>query len=285
MADVSSQPAPQRASQPNQSRTPDNTYENSSLKMASEPARHKKTPWAYIRSSFQMVAGGVVLLFSATVVLLFTLFFSPFRLDPFLKVFCKAMVFVAGIDVRIHGLEKLDPKKTYLVIFNHINMFDHFVLYAAMPHKLRGVEKEVHFRWPVYGTLIRRIGQVSIPPRGDTVRAIASLERAQKLMAQGISIAMAPEGTRSKTGELQPFKKGAFHLAVQMQATIAPIVLVGMYQINRKGDWLIYPGPIDVYFEDLIPVTGMTDKDVRALTEKVRNVFVSRLASSSAEAA
>lgn len=96
-------------------------------------------------------------------------------------------------------------------------------------------------------------------------------------MEQGISIGMAPEGTRSKTGELQPFKKGAAHLAIGMQATIAPTVLTGMYQINRKGDWLIYPGPIDVYFEDPIPVSELKENDVRALTDRVRKIFVARL--------
>ncbi len=62
-----------------------------------------------------------------------------------------------------------------------------------------------------------------------------------------------------------------------MQATIAPTVLIGMYRINRKGDWLVYPGPIDVYFEDQIPASDFKEVDVRALTDRVRKIFVKRL--------
>ncbi len=170
--------------------------------MASEPAPRKQTPWVYVRSGIQYLVGGIVLSFSVGVVFLLSLFLSPFQLDPFLKIFCRAVVWIAGITVRVHGLEKLDQKRTYLFVYNHINMFDHFVIYASVPHRLRGIEKETHFKWPIYGSLIRRIGQVSIPPSGDTNRAIQSLQRARELMEQGISIGMAPEGTRSRTGEL-----------------------------------------------------------------------------------
>jgi 1-acyl-sn-glycerol-3-phosphate acyltransferase len=246
--------------------------------MPSAPPPDRPTPWVILRSALQWLVGGAILSVSVAIVLFLGLFLSPFRLDPFLKLFCRTMVAVAGIRVRVHGLENLDPKKTYLFLFNHINIFDHFVMFPAVPHTLRGVEKEVHFRWPIYGTLLRKIGQIPIPPRGDTLRAIASLNKAREMMERGISIAMAPEGTRSATGELQPFKRGAFHLAVQMQATIAPIVLSGFHRINRKGDWKIHPGTVDLYFEKPIPTEGLTGRDVRALSERVHSFYRQRLA-------
>lgn len=247
--------------------------------MDDKPKHRSRNPWVFIRSAFRLFLAGIILSVSVLVILVLTLFLSPFQLDPFLRWFCRGMNFATGIKVRAHGLENLDPKKTYLYLFNHINMFDHFTIFPFLPNKMRGVEKEVHFKWPIYGTLIRKIGQIPIPPRGSTTRALASLERAQEMMKKGVSIGMAPEGTRSATGELQRFKKGAFHVAVQMQATIAPIVLVGMHKINQKGDWLLYPGTIDIYFEEPFSAEGLNDKDVRALTERTRNIFVSRLAS------
>ena len=79
------------------------------------------------------------------------------------------------------------------------------------------------------------------------------------------------------TGELQPFKRGAFHLAIQMNATIAPLILVGMFKINKKGDWLIYPGAVDLYFEDPIDVAKIPNADPRRLSERVRSLFIARL--------
>ncbi|MFH1263831.1 MAG: lysophospholipid acyltransferase family protein [Pseudomonadota bacterium] len=245
--------------------------------MPSTPKLHRRTPWVYFRSVLQWFIGGIAMCIATLLVFTIGIVVPPYRLDPFLKIFCHVVIWISGIRITVHGLEKLDPKKAYLFIFNHINIFDHFVMYASMPHRLRGVEKEVHFRWPVYGWFIRRIGQVSIPPRGDTTRALQSLDRAKKVIEDGISVAMAPEGTRSRDGELQPFKKGAFHLAIQMNATIVPLILVGMYKINRKKDWLIYPGPIDVYFEDPIEVSKIPEPDPRRLSEQVRSIFVQRL--------
>jgi 1-acyl-sn-glycerol-3-phosphate acyltransferase len=241
------------------------------------PTQRKPTPGIYVGSALRWTIGFLVFCFYVGLVLIASLFFSPFKLDPLLRVFTRHITKIAGIKVRVHGAEKLDPKQTYLFVFNHINMFDHFVIYSSMKHVMRGVEKEVHFKWPVYGWLIRLIGQVSIPPRGDTARAIQSLERAKEMMHSGISIGMAPEGTRSPNGQLQPFKKGAFHLAVSIHATIAPIVLRGMYEFNRKGSLLIFPGPVDLYFEDPIPTVGLEGKDIRELSDRVRSIILKRL--------
>ncbi len=245
--------------------------------MALEFRPRKITFWVYIRSFLQWTIGSIALLFYVALIVPLSLFVSPFEIDLIVRSLCQAIVRIACIHIRVHGLENLDTSTNYIFIFNHINMFDHFVIYSVLPHIARGVEKEEHFNWPIYGILIRRIGQIPIPPRGATNQAIHALERAKELFHKGISIAIAPEGTRSKTGELGPFKKGAFHLAVQLEASVAPIVLVGMHQFNRKGDWLLFPGTVDIYFEAPISTKGLTSKNVRNLTETVRSVVASRL--------
>ena len=92
-----------------------------------------------------------------------------------------------------------------------------------------------------------------------------------------ISIGVAAEGTRSPDGQLQPFKKGGFHLAVDLQATIIPITFVGAYEFNRKGDWHVYPGPVDLFFGDPISTEGLTKANVAELRDRVRNLILNQL--------
>lgn len=245
--------------------------------MAYVSRRSKPNAWIYIRSFLQWCIGIPVLGIDLTIVLLASLFVSPYRLDPLLRIFAAHMVWLTGIQLRTHGLEHLESDRIYIFLFNHINVFDHFVIYHVLKRCIRGVEKEDHFRWPLYGLFLKRVGQVSIPPRGNTARALRSLEQAKAIFEQGICLGIAPEGTRTTTGELGPFKKGAFHLAIDTQATIVPVVLKGMYDFNRKGDWLLYPGPVDVYIEKPISTKGMTTENVSVLTKQVRKIFLDRL--------
>jgi len=248
--------------------------------MAFVPKSSNPTVWAYIRSVLQWSIGLPILVFHLLIILITSLFVSPMKLDPLLRVFSRHMVWIAGITIRAHGLENIEPHKPYIFIFNHTNIFDHFVIYLVLNRCIRGVEKEDHFRWPLYGLFLRRVGQIPIAPRGDTTRAIAALDKARKLFELGISLGIAPEGTRTSNGELGPFKKGAFHVAVGTQATIVPMILSGMFQFNKKGDWLIYPRPIDVYIEKPIPTTDPKNTDISELTQRVRKIFVNRLESS-----
>ncbi len=238
------------------------------------PHRHHSL-WSKIRSVFLWAVCGSVMVMMTLGVLILGLFLKPLQLDPFLHFMIRIFVFCTGVKVSVEGLEKLDPEKPYLIVFNHINMLDHFFMYYALKRKVRGVEREDHFNWPVYGLMARKVGLVPIAPRGNTASAIRSLARLKEYFEQGVSVVVVPEGTRSYDGKLQPFKKGAFHLAVQTEATIVPMVFVGAYEIMRKHDWVMYPGPLKIYLEDPIPVSS--DMNVTELSKKVRSVIEKRL--------
>lgn len=237
----------------------------------------KTTPWVVIRSCFRWALAGFFLTFFSALVFVVTLVVSHLKIDPLILWMTRSLVFASGAKLRVHGLEKIDPQKAYLIVFNHLNLMDHIFIHTMLGLRFRGVEKEAHFKWPIYGSLLRRIGIIPIPPRGNTRGALASLEKLKAYLAQGISIVVVPEGTRSPDGKLGPFKKGAFYLAVQTQATILPVTQVGAYEFLRKGDWRVYPKPIDLYVEDPISAEGLDVKDVKELTDRVRNVIASRL--------
>lgn len=209
------------------------------------------------------------------VVLIFILgrLLSKEKLEALLRCFTKQMVWVSGIDLHVHGLENLDRTKSYVVMFNHFNFLDHFVIYDVLKLRLRGLEKEAHFHWPVYGRLMRLIGIIPIPPRGNTEKALESLEIAKNKINEGYSMLIAPEGTRTVDGNLGSFKKGGFHLAIQTQADILPVVFQGMYAFNKKHSKLLQPGRVDLYIEPAIPTKGLTEQDVTALRNQVENLY------------
>lgn len=199
-------------------------------------------------------------------------------LDRVVKATCRAVLFCCGIRLRLTGAENVVPGRQYIIMMNHVNFLDPFVFYARYPGLARGIEEERHFRWPLYGPVIRSIGQIPIS-RTNTPRAMESLARAADLIRAkpGYSIAIFPEGTRTLDGKLRPFKRGGFHMAMETGLDILPIVQIGAGKINRKGSRLIRPGRIDMVIETAVSVAGVTRDNLDELVGRVRAVFLRRL--------
>ena len=103
------------------------------------------------------------------------------------------------------------------------------------------------FRYPIFGLILKKYGIIPIV-RQKIRKAIASLKDAEEAIKQGTSFLISPEGTRTLNGEIGPFKKGPFHLAVNTNATIVPIALKGGFRAKRKNDWRLHPGVLTVVF-------------------------------------
>jgi 1-acyl-sn-glycerol-3-phosphate acyltransferase len=202
-------------------------------------------------------------------------------LENLIKAGCRTVLLVCGIRVRVSGRENLAPGRQYVVMMNHVNFFDPLVFYAAFPGIARGVEEESHFRWPVYGRTIRRIGMFPIS-RKNTQRAIESLRRAAAWIRKrpDFSFAVLPEGTRTRDGNIGPFKRGGFLLAVETGLDILPLVQCGAYRIAHKGSLLIRPGRVDMTIEPAVATAGYGKENVGELIERVRAVFLDRLGES-----
>ena len=199
-------------------------------------------------------------------------------LEGLIKAGCRTLLFICGIRLRVTGRENVVPGRQYVVMMNHVNIFDPFVFYAAFPGIARGAEEESHFRWPVYGGTIRRIGMSPID-RKNTERAVKSLRRAAAWIRErpAYSFGILPEGTRTLDARLGPFKRGGFLMALDTGLDVLPLVQSGGYRISRKGSRLIRPGKIDIAIEPAVPVAGYTRETVEALIERVRAVFLARL--------
>jgi 1-acyl-sn-glycerol-3-phosphate acyltransferase len=199
-------------------------------------------------------------------------------LDRLLKASCRLILFCCGIRVRLRGGENVVPDRQHVVMMNHVNFFDPFVFYSRFPGLARGVEEESHFRWPLYGLVLRRIGMVPIS-RTDSAKARESLLRAADLARErrAYSIIILPEGTRTPDGKLGPFKRGGFHLALETGLEILPVIQVGAYRINRKGSRLIRPGRIELIVCPPIPTAGYTRETIGNLVDRTRSIFLDRL--------
>ena len=224
-----------------------------------------------------------VFLLACAAVALGSFVLSGRALERLIKAGSRAVLFAAGVRIRVEGRERVVPGRSYVMVMNHVNFFDPLVVQAVFPGPIRGAEEESHFRWPVYGAVLRRIGQFPID-RKDPARAVESLKRAAVWLRDKpeYSFGILPEGTRTLDGRLGPFKRGAFVLALDAGLDILPVVQKGAFAIARKGSLNIRPGRLTVTIASPVPVAGYSKETVVDLIDRVRGVFLDTLEGPSA---
>jgi 1-acyl-sn-glycerol-3-phosphate acyltransferase len=174
----------------------------------------------------------------------------------------------AGTPVRVSGLERI-PAGPVVYASNHSSMFDIWALAATLPGSVRFVAKQELARLPLLGRAMITAGHILIE-RAHPARALAGYERAADLLRSGLSAVVFPEGTRSRTGELLPFKNAPFGLAIAAQAPVVPVYIRDTFTIMPKGRRLLRPRPIRIEIGDPVSTTGMTLERRRALRDRVR---------------
>jgi len=190
------------------------------------------------------------------------------------KVWSRAMIGASGATLEVvSGQQHLVPGRPVIFLCNHQSTLDIPVLFLALwPVRFRFVAKKVVKYVPVLGWFIWLAGFVFID-RGRTRAAIESLDKAGEKIRQGISIALFPEGTRSETGLVLPFKKGPFMLALKAGVPIVPVTIVGTERVMPKNSWNITPGPVKVMIGAPIEVKPFAD-DREGLMKTVRDVII-----------
>jgi len=188
----------------------------------------------------------------------------------YMKIFCRACLLSAGQLLKIKGTVPPKDKQPYIYMLNHQSMFDHFMIAGSTSHYLTGVAAEDQYSYPLYGSALRRYKAIPIK-REKLKDAIHSLDEAEKVVLSGTSLLIAPEGTRTVSGELETFKKGPFHLAINTKATIIPVAIIGAWEAKKKTDWKLKPGVITIHYGDPIQSTQYDDYSIQELSDFVKN--------------
>jgi 1-acyl-sn-glycerol-3-phosphate acyltransferase len=192
----------------------------------------------------------------------------------------RAVLDNARIHLDLLGRENLRPGQTYLVMSNHQSLYDIPVLFQSIGPNVRMVAKRELFQVPIFGGALAAAGFVAIDRRNRQA-AIRGLDHARDVMAHGTHVWIAPEGTRSLTGELLPFKKGAFHLAFEAEMLILPVTLSGTRDTLPAKGWRSNPGAnvrVTIHPEvDPRPYAAHGKTGQKALMTDVRAVIASAL--------
>jgi 1-acyl-sn-glycerol-3-phosphate acyltransferase len=155
----------------------------------------------------------------------------------------RALVCLGRITVQVEGMENLVPGETYVFAANHRSNFDIYLLLALLPEKFAFVAKKSLFKIPLFGQALDRMGCIPVD-RDNIQQAIRSLNQAAARISRGNSIAIFPEGTRTLSPKLIPFKKGVFIMAQKSGQPVVPVGLSGTRFIQPRGTIRVQPGPV-----------------------------------------
>jgi 1-acyl-sn-glycerol-3-phosphate acyltransferase len=226
-----------------------------------------------LRSAFLWVLSGVHFFLLAPLLVFLGVFLDPHKHDWLQRSFCRRIVFFSGARVEVVRSPGFDPQRTCFFMVNHVNLFDPFLLYCAIPQYVRGWELESHFKIPAYGWLMKRFGNVPVPD----VRRPSDLKRMWRLtqdaIDRGTSLIIFPEAKRTRDGHVDAFEEGGFRVAQQLGIPIVPVSLVGSIKHHRTGHWMLWSATITVHLHDVIETKRMTKKDVPALCGRVHEII------------
>lgn len=235
----------------------------------------------YLRNAWLYVMGLVLTAYWASRVVLRSLRNDPCALEAFCerapRVWSRGILKLAGVEVEVEGAEDFIPDRPQIVVANHSSWFDVFAVAGHFPGSYHFVAKQELARIPIFGAAWIACGHIAID-RSDLSSAVASLEKAaEKIASEDATIVMFPEGTRSPTGELQPFKKGAFMLALKADVPVVPVGILGSREVMPKHQWLVRPGKIRIRIGDPISLDEFTvkkrDELVRTAHEAVADLL------------
>lgn len=172
---------------------------------------------------------------------------------------------------RVSGIMPADPRRPFVVVSNHESFTD-ILLISHLPWEMKWLSKVEILRIPVLGWNMRLAGDIPVE-RGTRSSAARAMRRCLEVLKGKVSVIIFPEGTRSPTGEMLPFKDGAFRLAIEAGVPILPLVVRGTRTALPKHGWRFGPSDAEVRVLPPVETTGLTHGDTAALRDRVRDLI------------
>ncbi|MEE8193451.1 MAG: lysophospholipid acyltransferase family protein [Gemmatimonadales bacterium] len=179
------------------------------------------------------------------------------------------LLWAAGVSVRVRGMDRVPRDTPVVYVSNHQSFFDILALSATLPGSMRFVYKKEMAKIPILGPAMRNAGHIMID-RQNRQKAFGAYEEAAKAVQAGLHAVVFAEGTRSRTGDLLPFKKGPFVFAIASQVPVVPIYCAGSFDILPKASIRVRSKPITILFGAPIPTKGLTYEDRVKLLNQTR---------------
>jgi 1-acyl-sn-glycerol-3-phosphate acyltransferase len=180
------------------------------------------------------------------------------------------------VFVNVSGRNNIRKGTSYVVISNHQSIYDIFLIYGWLGIDIKWIMKKELAKIPGVGFGSKKVGHIFLD-RSNSRVALESLNEAKKKLVNGISVVIFPEGTRSKTGQMSPFKKGAFKLALDLGLPLLPVSISGTKDILPTGSLNILPGKVRMVIHEPIDITRYSEETLRDLIARSMQVIASGL--------
>ncbi len=190
------------------------------------------------------------------------------------RVWAWIILHVSGVSLNVTGKEKLDRKRSYIIISNHQSHFDGPAIAVSLGLQFRWIAKKELLKIPVMGHALKAMGNIFIDRTNKEI-AMQNIREGLNQLPKGVGVMVFAEGTRSKDGSIGKFKKGGFAAAIQTGFPILPVTILGSARALPKNGIVFNPGTIDVKISDPIETCEYTTERLDELVEKVRAIIVS----------
>ncbi len=192
------------------------------------------------------------------------------------KLWSKLICWIALCRIKSSGHENIDPKQSYVFVANHQGSFDIFLTYGFLNQNIKWVQKQSLRNIPLVGFASEKAGHVFVDNTNAATRS-NTIKAAKEQISDGVSIMLFPEGARTRTGKMGRFKKGAYHIAHDLELPIVPLTINGPYDILRRNSSKLNPGKMELIIHKPIPTKGIDIKDIPQIIEQTRDTIYSGL--------
>jgi 1-acyl-sn-glycerol-3-phosphate acyltransferase len=236
-----------------------------------------RTMLAPFRTVLTLATGLIATLIAApTVIVIARINPTSPLIEKIAHIWSRLWLITSGSTIEVRGQELVDRTRSHIVVANHLSVLDIMACFIAVPLPIRFLAKKELFSVPILAPAMRSIGIVEVDRGARSAIHEQVNQQARDLVASGRSVIIYPEGTRSRNGELRPFKKGAFTMAIAGGIPVLPVTIAGTFEAWPPGRMWVRGGPIKVVIDQLIETSDMSREDTSSLAEQAREIIEKR---------